>query len=355
MCRIVILGILLSLGIAFAEESAACPICIGFPSRTDADILLESYCVMLGGPDPADPFQYAPGVVLKGSYDGSSIDLLVDSATSRILQAHPNTHVLLVQSKPNGPWQSLGWMNEALEAVVQRVLASGPSWKGPDAIKLRIEFFLSLVAHKDSRIRELAYLELGRAPYPMVRQLGRIIPREAIEPMLQERRYYEWRGLAILLLAQSDSATDRQRIRESFQSAERFAVVTHLAAWAAAAMEVDAASTMDQIEEKYFGPIDRTPEELKAIFGALSMHGSCEGFEHQDRIVTCYGRLLERLPELAPQVAEDMHSWKRNELSDVIALALNQRRDTMDQAGIMTIQRYLRSAKIAIATGRPND
>jgi hypothetical protein len=246
-------------------------------------------------------------------------------------------------------------MNEALEAVVQRVLASGPSWKGPDAIKLRIEFFLSLVAHKDSRIRELAYLELGRAPYPMVRQLGRIIPREAIEPMLQERRYYEWRGLAILLLAQSDSATDRQRIRESFQSAERFAVVTHLAAWAAAAMEVDAESTMDQIEEKYFGHVDRTPEELKAIFSALSMHGSREEFALRDRIVVCYGQLLERLPEIAPQVAADMHSWKRKELSDSLAHVLNQRQNAMDQAGIIQVQRYLQSIKIAVATGRSRD
>ena len=355
MGRIVTLCIVFNLGIALAGQSAACPICIGFPSRTDADVLLESHCVMLCRPDPADLFQYAPGAVLKGSYDGSDIDLLVDSTTSRILQAHPNTHVLLVQSKPNGHWQSLGWMNAALEAVVQRVLAAGPSWKGPDAMKQRIEFFLTLVGHQDSRIRELAYLELGRAPYPMVRQLGRVVPREAIEPMLQERRYYEWRGLAILLLAQSDSEADRQHIRESFQAAERFAVATHLAAWAAAAMEVDAESTMDQIEEKYFGQIDRTPEELKAIFGAMSMHGSREEFAFRDRIVVCYGRLLERLPELAPQVAEDMHSWKRNELSDALTLVLDQRQDAMDQTGIMTIQRYLRSAKIAVSTGRSRD
>ncbi|MFN7292178.1 MAG: hypothetical protein ACK5YR_23050 [Pirellula sp.] len=355
MCRIVILGILFSLGIAFAKESAACPICIGFPSRTDADVLLEAHCVMLGRPDPADQFKYAPGAVLNGSYDGSNIDLLVDSTTSRILQLNSQTHVLLVQSIPNGPWQSLGCMNRALETVVRRILAAGPSWKGPDALNQRMEFFLKLVGHPDSRIHELAYLELGRAPYPMVRQLGRIVPREAIEPMLQERRYYEWRGLAILLMAQGDSEADRQYIRESFQAAERFAVVTHLAAWAAAAIEVDADSTLDQIEEKYFGQGDRTPEELKAIFSALSMHGSLEEFALRDRIVVCYGRLLERLPELAPQVAADMHAWKRNELSGALAHVLEHRQDAMDQAGIIKVQRYLRSVKVAVSTGLPHD
>ncbi|MFN7333287.1 MAG: hypothetical protein ACK5ST_01660 [bacterium] len=246
-------------------------------------------------------------------------------------------------------------MNRALETVVRRILAAGPSWKGPDALNQRMEFFLKLVGHPDSRIHELAYLELGRAPYPMVRQLGRIVPREAIEPMLQERRYYEWRGLAILLMAQGDSEADRQYIRESFQAAERFAVVTHLAAWAAAAIEVDADSTLDQIEEKYFGQGDRTPEELKAIFSALSMHGSLEEFALRDRIVVCYGRLLERLPELAPQVAADMHAWKRNELSGALAHVLEHRQDAMDQAGIIKVQRYLRSVKVAVSTGLPHD
>ena len=85
------------------------------------------------------------------------------------------------------------------------------------------------------------------------------------------------------------------------------------------------------------------------------MHGSCEGFALRDRIVVCYGRLLERLPELAPQVAEDMHAWKRNELSDALAHALDQRQDAIDQAGIIKVQRYLRSVKIAESTGRPHD
>jgi hypothetical protein len=132
-------------------------------------------------------------------------------------------------------------------------------------------------------------------------------------------------------------------------------VVTHLAAWAAAAIEVDADSTLDQIEEKYFGQGDRTPEELKAIFSALSMHGSLEEFALRDRIVVCYGRLLERLPELAPQVAADMHAWKRNELSGALAHVLEHRQDAMDQAGIIKVQRYLRSVKVAVSTGLPHD
>jgi hypothetical protein len=296
------------LGMLLTPVAVACPICIGFPKKTDADFLLESHCVMLGRPDPSNPFQYAAGTVLKGSYDHSSIDLLVDSATQRALEVHPECHVLLIQEQPQSPWRSLGWMSPAYEALVQRILKVGPTWDGPDAIKHRIDFFVPLLGHDEKRISELAYLEFGRAPYPMVRELGRLVTREAYEPMLQEQRYMEWRGLAILLLAQSDAESDRQRIRESFRSAQQFSISMNLAAWAAAAIEIDPDGAIDQIEACYLQNTERTPEELQAIFVALSMHASRGDAQLRERILASYGKLLKHHPDFTPQVAQTLGS-----------------------------------------------
>lgn len=311
---------------------------------------------MLRQPGSSRSVQVCPGSRVEGILsDGSNIDLLVDNSTGRILQVHPNMHVLFVQSMPNGPWQSLGLLNEALEAVVQRILAVGPSWKGPDAMKQRIEFFLTLVGHQDSRIQELAYLELGRAPYPMVRQLGRVVPREAIEPMLQERRYYEWRGLAILLLAQSDSESDRQYIRESFQAAERFAVVTHLAAWAAAAMEVDADSTMYQSKRNILVRLIELPRSSRQYLVPCRCMDHAKSSHLETASLRAMDDCWKDCRSLLRRSAEDMHAWKRNELSDALAHVLDQRREAIDQAGTIKVQRYLRSVKIAASTGRPHD
>lgn len=343
------------LAIVSASQTVACVICIGFPSRTEADVLINSHCLMLVRADPNDPFQYAPGMVLKGSYDGSKFGLLVDSATQRTLDAHPESQVLLVQESANGPWCSLGCLNKPLESLVRRILTVCPTWTGSQGIKERIEFFVSLIESDDPRIRELAYLELGRAPYTTVRQLGRALSRRAYEPMLQERRYLEWRGLAILLLAQSQSDADRQRIMDSFRSAERNAVVTNLAAWTAAAIEIDSLTTFEYIEEEYFRCKDHSHKELQAIFRAISMHGSREEPELRKRVIVCYGRLLESYPEFAPEVAEDLHTWKRSELSDTLVRIVQQRREGLDPSGISKVQRYLQSAATANGAGSFHD
>ncbi len=314
MCRRVVDGVMIFiLCMPLAASAVACPICIGFPSKTEADLLLESHCVLLGRPDPKHPFQYAPGVALKGMYDGSPIDLLVDSATQRALEVHPECHVLLIQEVPGGPWRSLGWMSSGYAALVQRILQVGPTWTGPDATKHRVDFFVPLLGHEENRICELAYLELGRAPYTTVRELGRRIEREAYEPMLEERRYIEWRGLAILFLAQSDSELDRNRIRESLLAAQQFGIRTNLAAWATAAIEIDRIAAIDQIEKTYLQSSDRTSEELQAIFVALSMHGSRDDAGLRERVIECYGQLVERHPEFGPQVAKDLAAWNRIE------------------------------------------
>jgi hypothetical protein len=242
-----------------------------------------------------------------------------------------------------------------LESLVRRILTVCPTWTGSQGIKERIEFFVSLIESDDPRIRELAYLELGRAPYTTVRQLGRALSRRAYEPMLQERRYLEWRGLAILLLAQSQSDADRQRIMDSFRSAERNAVVTNLAAWTAAAIEIDSPTTFEYIEEEYFRCKDHSHEELQAIFRAISMHGSREEPELRKRVIVCYGRLLESYPEFAPEVAEDLHTWKRSELSDTLVRIVQQRREGLDPSGISKVQRYLQSAATANGAGSFHD
>jgi len=344
----------LVLCLALAIEASACPICIGFPKRTDADCLLEGCCVLLARPQEQDPFQYAPRAVLKGAYDGSNFDLLVDSATRRMLEVHRERHVLLVQETPHGPWQNLGPVSPEFESIVRRLITVGVGWTGPDAAAHRWQFFIPLFGHSEVRIRNLAYLELGRAPYSVIRQLGRNVPRDALEPFLGNRQYIEWQGLAILLLAQSESTTDRQRILDSFHNSLQFGLVTNLSAHAAAAIEIDPVASMDLIDAHYFACHERTPEELEAVFRAVSMHGSQEDLRMRERIIASYGLLLQHAPHFAPQVAKDLYAWKRTELTETLAAILMQPNE-FDFDRILTIQRYVRGASSAEAIGRVDD
>lgn len=105
-------------------------------------------------------------------------------------------------------------------------------------------------------------MELGRAPYSFVKRIARSASRQDFADMLEDRRYLEWRSLAILLLAQSD--------------------------------------------DPYFRSSDRSAEERREVLSALSMLGAEADRELQNRIVKSYGVLIERVPAFAASVAEDL-------------------------------------------------
>ena len=306
--------------LAFTELSSAyaCTICVGLPTKSDADHVIESQCVILAREDRNQPFAFAPVEVLKGEFDGREIDLLVDSRTRRRLLADKQRKVVLAQGKENGTWRSLGIASTDFEAVLRRMLARAPEWERALNRTARVEFFLPLFGHKDPQIYRLAYLELSRAPYPVIRRLGRVAPRTDFAAMLEDRTYLEWRPLAILLLAQSQRPNDIQHIRDSLESAQRLTVTTNLAAWASAAIEIDGATAIDFLEQKYFCRSNRTNEELREVFKAFSLHGTEDTGELRERIVAAYRTLLKTHPDMAPLVARDMHSWSRADLADVL-------------------------------------
>lgn len=314
--RIKLFGVTLLLCSALADRASACALCIGFPEKTAADYLIESHCVILARPDQANSFAYAPRETLKGTFDGGEIDLLVDTVTRRVLQADSSCSTLLVQQNRGGDWRHLGVVSSDFEAVARRILLVAATWNGDEGRSARTQFFLPLFGHKQQRIRELAYLELGRSPYSVIRQLGRVADRTDYASILEQRQYIEWRSLAILLLAQSEDPQDKKRISESFRTAVRFGSTTNLAAWTAAAVEVEGTSAIDFIEENYFRHAARKPEELKAVMIALSMVGAEGDPELQNRIVRSYRELLRNAPTVAPHVAATLRLWDRVELTE---------------------------------------
>ncbi len=328
---------------AMAARVSGCAVCIGFPERTTADYLIEADCVVLACQRNDNRFQYAPRETLKGRFDGSDINLLVDSATRRVLQSDSHLHVVLVQNKPGGEWRSLGIAREEYLKVVRRILMFSASWNGSDGNMERIRFFLPLFGHKDRRIRELAYLELGRAPYSVIKQLGRVAPREYYAAMLEHREYLKWRSLAILLLAQSDDPTDKQRILDSFHAAHQFGLTTNLAAWTAAAIEVEGVTALRFIEEQYLCRADRTVEERRAVLVALSTLGAGGDADLQNRIIRSYRVLLARSPEFAPRVADDLRDWKRTDLRAELSSILHGT-TKLDASGRRSIRSYLLEA-----------
>ncbi len=322
----------------------ACSICIAYPQQSAADVLIESPCVVLAREDPALPYSYAPIEILKASDDVGPIDLLLDSQTRRVLSSDPGRVVVLARDGKDFKWRNLGVADAAYVAVVRRLVAFGPQWRGPQGNAQRVEFFLPLFGHDNARIRELAYLELARAPYETIQRLARAVPRASLEPILRDSIYIEWRPLAILLLAQSPAAADKQYILESFRSAERIGLTRNLAAWAAAAIEVQGADAVSFIQASYFRDPDRTRDELVEVVKAMSLHGSEGRTELRDQIVSSYEALLDVHPQVIEYIVKDLIAWRRSELGPRIS-GIEARGATLGLAAKKAIRQYLGSTE----------
>ena len=296
----------------------ACTICIGMPERSDADYVTEGHCVVLAREDPDRPFAFAPVEVVKGQFCGREIDLLIDSLTRRRLRADQHQHVVLVQEKKSGVWRSLGIASKEFEGLLRQMLVRASIWETEENRSSRVDFFLPLFGHPDPQIYQLAYLEISRAPYRVIRRLGRITPRERYAERLENSTYLQWRPLAILLLAQSQSDRDKQYIRDSLQSAQRLKLSTNLAAWASAAIEIDGREAVDNLEEEYFRRASRSHEEIREVFKAFSLHGAEDTHQLRDRIVAAYQILLDTHPAMGELVTRDMHIWDRADSTNLL-------------------------------------
>jgi len=336
----IVVGVVAAILSTASMTARACTLCIGFPKQSVADYVIQSDCVALARPSPNDLFAFAPVEILKGVYRGETIDLFVDSVKRREFAANADSHVALVRDAKDRTWRNLGIVAGDYEAVLRRVVLLSSHWQGVEGRRQRVRFFLPLFGHDHPQVRELAYLEMGRAPYSVIKKLGQIVSREDFSSMLTAREFIEWRPLAILLLAQSNKPRDKHYIIDSFQNSERFKLTKNLSAWAAAAIELQGAEAVEFIERLYFRQTDRKRQELAEVVKALSMHGTEGRTELRDRVVASYAVLLEFHPAMSGEIAKDLTRWKRSELTERLS-AIAATGESIDPTARNSIRRYL--------------
>lgn len=192
------------------------------------------------------------------------------------------------------------------------------------------------------RFFELAYLELGRAPYSAIKKFARSISRDDLRPMLTRREYIQWRSLAILMLSQNADEQDREFIESSFHGCQRFSLTTNLAAWATAYIELNGASAVEEIEEQYLGNANRTEAEVRAVITALSVHGHDGQVGLRHRIAYSYATALAVHPEVAGVIATDLTKWKKWQYRDRIAELVAKANLQFEASELKAIRQYLK-------------
>ncbi len=295
----------------WAGAVGACQICIPLPERTLADRLLASDAVVLAREDAARPFHYQPVETLFGEPGDAPIDLFLHSQARRMLAADSQRAMVLAHSPRDNTWTTLGFNTPEFERVLSEILARADRWRPRESDnRERLDWFVPLLGHPDERLHELAYLEIGRAPYAEIRRLAPRIDPGTLHEMLDSPRYLEWRSLAILMLGESGQEQDRARVRATLAQTARLASSTNLAAWATALIAVDGASGIEQLTSLYASEPGRSRDELDAVLQALSVHAKATP-ELRGPVAGAYRLILERQPAMAPAMVHDLIAWKR--------------------------------------------
>jgi hypothetical protein len=157
-----------------------------------------------------------------------------------------------------------------------------------------------------------AYLELARAPYGVIRRIGQFASRDDLQPILSQRSYFQWRSLAILILAQQADTDDRKYIEDHFRTCSKFSLTINLGAWAAAYIELNGNLALDQIEREYLSNPNRTAEEIEAVLAALSIHGRDAPTHLRRRIEQCYDTAARNHPLIVDKVSKDLAEWSKD-------------------------------------------
>ena len=329
--------------------SRACMVCIPFPEATIIDRLLDADTVVLARADPQNPFAYRAVATLHGDLADPAIDLFVNSAVRRRLGLNPDRAVVLArgaaQDNPEDKrWRSIGFASPAFESLVRDTLDNADQWRAAGGEQGRYAYFMHHLASEETMIRETAYLEVGRAPYDVIREADAYVPASKIQRFLDDPLYLEWRRLYILLLGVDASIEDAARIRNAMNSLARFDQTLNLSAWATALIEIDGDAGIDWLERVYLGNPARDTEAVQETLKALSVQGSSGDGRLRPRIAQSYAVLIDTHPQLAGWAARELAAWQDWRLAARLA-ELREEGGELDGPSAYAIDYYLGRAR----------
>ena len=348
--KIVCLVVLIAgCSLLFAAPARACMVCIPFPEETVVDVLLGADVVVLARENPDKPFSYLAAEVIKGNLNNPEIDLFVTSSMRRRLNSNPQRYALLALQKKSseasgsgstGNWRPLGYANERYEKIARDVVTQSARWRDRQHAGERAAYFMPYLADADRNIHEIAYLEIGKAPYDTIREADGFVSPDQISNFLSDPLYLEWQRLYILLLGFEAAPEEANLIRERMADLARYDTDFNLSAWATALIEVDGTDAIDWLQRHYLENPGRNSTIVLEAVKAMSVHGSRNPAPLRNRIAEAYAALVQAHPDLSGWVARDLTAWQDWRFADALEEVRKTRKVT-DGPSVYAIDYYV--------------
>jgi len=296
--------------------ASACPLCLGAGQPSKAQQLVATPQAVLAVPT-ADAGRFRVIQVIKGE---RPVDGTVEGAYPRSgLASSSKTPIppggtrslLLVRDDPLPTWVILGTI-DAARAGWLRSLATGKQTadRNPEEWRAQLALVVPHLDDSEPLAAELAFAELGAAPYAALRTAKPHLNAAALRRRVADPELAARQPLCLLLLGISGNAQDAATLEQRLQAAWQSGDAANLSSMLAADLELRGAERVVWVESNYLADRKRSRPEIKAALLALSVHGNANGAVPRERVIQSYRVFMHTHPEIAGDVAPDFAAWQ---------------------------------------------
>lgn len=312
-------------GLSTPHPLHACAVCVELPEASLADHILSAEVIVLAGPAPDNPFEYSVQKILRGTESQlqtkPKIPFLIDSVTRRAFRSDPAKTVLLTYGATfrdsagrrfSKGWKRIFTMNPDRREFVERLRSLGAHWTfaSTDTAE-RVSFFADYLWHPDHALHNTAMIEIGRAPYDLVRPIGGRVSTGRIMEEFDNLDRFRYLPVAIRLLGLQTDPQAVSVVRSRFAKTLKTGG-PNTVEWTLAGIETDGASAIDAISRAIRDP-EAKLEFRQSLIRALSQAGTSQP-KYRDEILGIFSEVLESDPRLAIRIAVAARNWGRTRL-----------------------------------------
>jgi len=262
---------------------------------------------------------------LKGTL---AVDAFVADPASRATAAlpHGDKPFLLMRNALGQRWSSAGAIDSEYAGWLRQLTAtyrgdraySRSAWPRStqtvseltdDEWHERIALVAPYLENPDSLAADIAYGEISRAPYHVLRTLKQKLTAATVARWTDDPKLAARHPAYTLLLGITGGPDEALSLERRIDAAWGTRDATNLAAMLTADLEMRGPSRVELIETRYFTDSNRTLPEITAALLALSVQGEANGAVPRARVIAAYRVFMRDRQAMAGFVAIELADW----------------------------------------------
>jgi hypothetical protein len=354
-----------------AGAAMACPICFAGRVTPLGQKIDAADAVVLATPlGPSRAFRAITAI--KGAVAAGTLIFDTNPAPRELVA--PGRPLLLVRNKSSQQWSALGSIGESEASWLRRFAVGGPAFgtavkpTWPQTLDATFDMTdarwadrLALVAPKlessERLAAEIAYGEVARAPYRLLRDLHGSLNAGEVLAWLEDSALAARRPAYMLLLGIVGGPAEADIIESRIEAQRGQHSAANLAALIAADLEIRGPSRVTFIEETYFADKTRKLAEIEAALLALSVQGTADATIPRARVVAAYRTFIKARPPMAAFVIQDLTGWRAFDAAGDLDAAMRSGaiRDPASQYAVLSYLQHSPATSHLVQPGTDSD